>query len=82
MTNTARQFQADLVIQRKQYNDLHAVVTKGSERKSAKRQSLDGQHLFTQLEFVDKFAKQAVRKARKKDKGTKQKKKSTPENDE
>ena len=32
LTNAAEQFQADLVIQKKQYNDLHAVVTKRSER--------------------------------------------------
>jgi hypothetical protein len=37
LTKAAEQFQADLSIQKKQYDELHAVVIKRSERKSIKR---------------------------------------------
>jgi hypothetical protein len=58
LTNVTEQFEGDLVIRKKQYSNLYAVVTKRSERKSPKRQSLDEQYLIIQLEFVDEFAKQ------------------------
>ena len=83
LTNAAEQFQAELAIQKKQYTDLHAVVTARSERKSAKRKSLEGQVLVTRMEFVEEFGKQeAARKERKKGKGTKRKRELTQEDDE
>jgi len=83
LTNVAEQFQAELAIAQKQYTELHTVITARTERKSAKRKSLEGQVLVSRVEFVEEFAKQEqATKDRKKGKGTKRKRESTPEVEE
>jgi hypothetical protein len=83
LTNAAEQFQAKLAIAQKQYTELHTVITTRTECKSAKRKSLEGQVLVSQVEFVEEFTKQEqATKDRKKGKGAKRKQESTLEAEE
>ena len=76
VTNFAEEFQADLAISRVQYEELHTVVEKRAEQKTEKRKSLEGQHLVSRVEFVEKWGEEEkAKKERQKTKRTQQKRK-------
>ena len=76
-------FKLSLQLLKNSYTEWHTVITTRTKCKSAKRKSLEGQVLVSRVEFVEEFAKQEqATKDRKKGKGTKRKRESTPEVEE